>query len=281
MKAGSEGLHTNPRHLHCGGYSYPKFGFVPYNVLMLKELQDVGLSEKEAKIYIAALEIGRATADQLAKQAKIVRSTAYVQLESLMKKGLMSTYEEGKKTYFAPESPEYLKRIFELKKKEFEAKELELNDFLPELLKKFEGAGERPLVRFFSGKEGITAMREEVLTLKKGEEIFILFSRDSLATIYTQKELDDFSDKRVRNGIHSRYIYTRQGGKSGSEIPPNTERRYISPDRMPMSSDIFVYRNCVAVMALKGPVFGIIIDSKEIADSFRAIFNTLWEIAEA
>ena len=54
---------------------------------MLKELQDMGLSEKEAKIYLASLEIGRATADQLAKQAKIVRSTTYVQLESLMKKG--------------------------------------------------------------------------------------------------------------------------------------------------------------------------------------------------
>ena len=52
---------------------------------MLKELQDIGLSEKEARVYLAALEIGRATADQLAKHAKIVRPTTYVQLQSLMK----------------------------------------------------------------------------------------------------------------------------------------------------------------------------------------------------
>ncbi|OGC86631.1 hypothetical protein A2949_00015 [Candidatus Adlerbacteria bacterium RIFCSPLOWO2_01_FULL_54_21b] len=247
---------------------------------MLKELQDIGLSEKEAKVYLAALEIGRATADQLAKQAKIVRSTTYVQIESLMQKGLMSTYEEGKKTYFSPESPEYLKRIFDLKKREFEAREKELNDFLPDLVRKFEGAGERPVVRFFSGKEGITAMREEVLGLKKGEEYLIIFSRDSLAHIYSQKELDDFSDKRAKRGIKSRYIYTREGGKSTSEVPADTARRYISPERLPMQSDIFVYRNSVAIMALKGPIFGIVVESKEVADSFRAMFSVLWDVAE-
>jgi len=75
---------------------------------MLKELQDLGLSEKEARVYLAALELGQTTADKLAKHAKVNRSTTYVQLESLMKVGLMSTHEERKKTVFAPESPELL-----------------------------------------------------------------------------------------------------------------------------------------------------------------------------
>src|SRR5580692_1306205 len=110
---------------------------------MLKELQDVGLAEKEARVYMAALEIGRATADQLAKQSKIVRSTTYVQIESLMKKGLMSTYEEGKKTYFAPESPEYLKRLLLKQKDDLSLKERDLTSLLPDLLRQFEGAGER------------------------------------------------------------------------------------------------------------------------------------------
>ena len=70
---------------------------------MLKELQDLGLSEKEARVYL-----GQTTADKLAKHAKVNRSTTYVQLESLMKVGLMSTHEERKKTVFAPESPELL-----------------------------------------------------------------------------------------------------------------------------------------------------------------------------
>ncbi len=248
---------------------------------MLKELQDIGLSEKEAKVYLASLEIGRATADQLAKHAKIVRSTTYVQIDALMKMGLMSTYEEGKKTYFAPESPGYLKRIFELKRKEFEAKELELDGFLPELLQKFEGAGERPLVRFFNGKEGITAMREETLELKPDEEIKIIYSFDSLLKIYTPEELRPYTTKREKRGIRVRSIYTRKDGPlEKSDITSNTQRRFITYDKMPLSSDFFIFNNKVGLMAMSGSVFGVIIESQEIADSFRTIFSLIWETGE-
>src|SRR5437868_13388020 len=120
---------------------------------MLKELQDMGLSEKEAKVYLAALELGPTTAEKLAIQAKVNRSTTYVQLESLMEKGLMSTYEEGKKTFFAPESPELLRRLLTLKKDEVVARERDLTRFLPDLLRQFEGAGEKPVVRLFPGKD--------------------------------------------------------------------------------------------------------------------------------
>ncbi|HUD02838.1 MAG TPA: helix-turn-helix domain-containing protein [Candidatus Paceibacterota bacterium] len=246
---------------------------------MLKELQDIGLSEKEAKVYLASLDIGRATADQLAKQSKIVRSTTYVQIESLMKKGLMSTYQEGKKTYFAPESPEYLKRIFELKKQEFEVKEHELANFLPELLNKFEGAGERPMVRFFSGKEGITAMREETLKLKKDDEILIIYCYDALKNIYTEKELFSYTNRRIERGIKVRSVYTKKGvSLARDDITPNAARRFIPYDKMPIGSDFFVYKNNVAVMSLNSPIFGIIIESKEIAESFRVFFSLMWSI---
>ncbi|MBI4087815.1 TrmB family transcriptional regulator, partial [Candidatus Kaiserbacteria bacterium] len=70
---------------------------------MPKELEDLGLSEKEARVYLAALELGQNTAERIAKQASVNRSTTYVQLDSLMKMGLISTHEEDKKTLFAPE----------------------------------------------------------------------------------------------------------------------------------------------------------------------------------
>ncbi len=259
-----------------------RFSFCCYTLVMLKELQDIGLSEKEARVYLAALEIGKATADQLAKQAKIVRPTAYVQLESLMKRGLMSRFEEDKKTFFAPESPDYLKRIFELKRSEFDAREKELESLLPDLTRMFESAGERPVVRFFSGKEGITAMREETLALKKDEEILIIYNHDNLKDIYTQDELKTYTDKRVGKGIKVRSIYTKKEGPLAKEnITANAVRRFISYEKMPMRSDFFIYKDRIAVTALKGHVFGVVIESKEISDSFRTLFSLLWELGEA
>ena len=157
---------------------------------MLKELQDLGLSEKEARVYLAALELGATTADKLAKQAKIKRPTAYVQLESLMKMGLMSTYEEGKKTMFAPESPELLKRLLANQQENLRTKESELSNMLPALMQQFASAGERPVVRFFPGKEGVAVAREEVLATKD-KNIYIIFSPEKLSQVFSQKYLDE------------------------------------------------------------------------------------------
>ena len=52
-----------------------------------KELQDLGLSEKEAKVYLTALEMGAETAQNIAKKANVNRATTYVQIDSLKAKG--------------------------------------------------------------------------------------------------------------------------------------------------------------------------------------------------
>ncbi len=247
---------------------------------MLKELQDIGLSDKESRVYLAALEVGRATADQLAKQAKIVRSTTYVQLESLMKMGLMSTYEEGKKTYFAPESPELLKRLLLKQKEAVNAKELDLAALLPALLQQFAGAGERPVVRFFLGKEGITATREEVLTTKD-KKAYTIFSYEHLRKLYSEQELDEYSDRRRALGILSKGIQVHKAYISKAGIDQLTERRFLAPEKFAFSTiEITVFDNKTSIRSLEGSLFGMIIESAHIAAGMKAIFDFLWERAD-
>lgn len=246
---------------------------------MLKELQNIGLAEKEARVYLAALEIGRATADQLAKQAKIVRSTTYVQIESLMHKGLMSTYVEGKKTYFAPESPELLRRFLAKEREAIGSKEKDLVGFLPELLRQFDSAGERPVVRFFPGKEGIAIVREEVLTTKE-KKTFVVFSPENLSKLFSEKYLDEYSDRRTALGIHSKGIYTYKQVFNQAILGPLTERRFLRPDVLPLTVDIYVFDDKTAILSLEGSLFGLVVQSTQIASSMKMIFNFLWEHAE-
>ena len=246
---------------------------------MLKELQDIGLSEKEAKVYSAALELGPATADQLAKQSKIVRSTTYVQIESLMKKGLMSTYEEGKKTYFAPESPELLKRFLIKQKEDIGAKEKDLVSFLPDLLRQFQSAGERPVVRFFPGKEGIGAVREEMLNCKD-KITYAIFSPEHLSNIFGSEYLDAYSNKRKEKGIHSRgiYIHKEYFGRAG--LDELTERKFLPRDNFPLTIEISLFDDNTVIFPLEGSLFGMMITSKQITDSMKVFFNFLWEHAK-
>ena len=246
---------------------------------MLKELEDFGLSEKEARVYLAALEIGRATADQLAKHAKVNRSTTYVQLEALMKMGLVSTYEEGKKTYFAPESPELLRRLLAKKKDELQSKEKDLSQLLPELLRQFEGAGERPIVRFFPGKEGIRAVREEILATKE-KKTFAVFSPAHLSGIFSQSYLDSYSDRRKALGIHSKGIYVNEAYFDKAGLDFLTERRFLPPNKFPLSIEVNIFDDKTVISSLEGTLFSMLIESRQIAASMKVIFNFLWTHAE-
>jgi sugar-specific transcriptional regulator TrmB len=243
---------------------------------MLKELQDLGLTEKEAKVYIASLEVGRATADQLAKHAKLVRPTTYLQIKALMEMGLMSTYEEGKKTYFSPEAPSALTRLLEKRKQELSANEELLSRIIPDLTREYEGAGERPVVRFFPGKEGITALRNLALTSKTKKHSFI-YSYEGLSGLYSYDERKAYTEKRVEEGIEVRAIVsseeeTMTSGFSLTQLLP------VSSKELPIHTDLLVWDNNVNVVLYKGNPFGVLIQSEEVAKSFLATFNLLWKL---
>src|SRR3989344_6596912 len=245
---------------------------------MLQELQDFGLSEKEARVYLAALELGRATADELAKQAKVNRSTTYVQIETLKQKGLMSSYDEDKKTYFAPESPEYLKRLFEKQACDLESKQKELGNLLPNHTKVFETAGERPRVRFFEGKEGLITMRGEFLKTDS-KKIEAIYSFDAIEGVFSKKEREEYLKERAKKKISVRAIYTRASGER-LEPPELTEYKFVPEKIFPIDADIVIYENKIAIMGLKEKLMGVIIENNDMANSLRSIFNLAWEATE-
>ncbi|MAG12245.1 hypothetical protein CL630_00325 [bacterium] len=246
---------------------------------MLKQLQEFGLSENEAGVYLASLEIGKATADELSKHASVKRPTTYVQIESLVKKGLMSSIEENKKTFFVPESPEYLRRLFEKNHQELKQRGKELDQMLPGLARMFEHAGDRPRVRFFEGKEGLITMREEFLKVKN-KEIFVIFSHDALLEVFSKEEIVMYSKKRADKGVKSHAVYTRKAGKFSETHSYIKGWRFIPEEKFLLGADMVIYDNKVALMAHRGKIMGVIIENKEIAKSMKAMYQMIWESAE-
>ena len=108
---------------------------------MLEQLRHLGLSENEAKVYMAMLELGPSVVVEIARKAGTNRPTTYVQIESLKEKGLVSTQIKGKKQYFIAESPEKLELLIDNELKTVENKKGELKTFLPELLNLFNTFG--------------------------------------------------------------------------------------------------------------------------------------------
>lgn len=245
--------------------------------MLEEQLQKLGLSGKEASVYLVALEVGQGTAQELAQKTGLRRPTVYFTIEQLKKRGLMSQFEKGKKTFFAAESPENLSTFIAAEEKKMAEVRSVLDALLPELTGVFDVTGERPRVRFFEGKEGLKAMQEDFLRTKD-KEIEEFFSADDYVDVFSPEERKIYIEKRTRKKISARSIYTRKTGPF-PEGRPLAQTRWVPEEHFPFSSDIVMYDNNVAIASLRGKLVGVIIQSKEMADTMRAVFKLAWQAA--
>ena len=82
-------------------------------------LEQLGLSSKEAAIYLAALELGQAPVLRIARKAGVKRPTGYVTLASLHEKGFVEVVPKGTTTFYQAVDPEILYQRFNEKIKHF------------------------------------------------------------------------------------------------------------------------------------------------------------------
>lgn len=95
---------------------------------LIKVLEEVGLNEKEARVYLALLQLGEDSVGEIAKEANIKRPTAYLVLESLEKRGLIKQNTLHKKSVYTAEPPEKILSILQQDKEMVQAA-------LPKLMK--------------------------------------------------------------------------------------------------------------------------------------------------
>jgi len=244
---------------------------------MINQLKNIGLADKEAKVYLAMLELGPASVLEIAAKAGINRPTAYVQIESLKKMGLASSQTKDKKQLYIAEPPSQLEHILETKDRELVQQREELQKILPELGAMFNLGDEKPLVRYFEGKEGIQNLIDTFLKTKV-KEIYGISPADLLFSVFPNHK-STYTPERVKRGIKSKLIYT---SANKDLFPPDDpamlrKAKHIAPEKLPLGADITIYGNKVSIISLRGAISGAIIESQVIADSFRSLFNLIWE----
>lgn len=242
-----------------------------------KELQNLGLSEKEAQVYTTALQLGADTVQNISKQAGINRATTYVQIDSLKEKGLMSEFEKGKKTYYVAESPDRLKNLLTQIEKELQVKKTEANNILPGLLSLFEGMGERPKVRFFEGMEGARAEREEFLKVKS-KRTYGIVDTDKLFHFYPEQQTD-YTNLRAKKGIRTKTFYVaKRPVPDANSKKFLREAKYIPASKLNLDASITLYDNKIAISTYSNKPVSVIIENEAMAKTFRSIFEYFWTI---
>ncbi len=237
-------------------------------------LEQVGLTNKEALVYLALAEPGSASASQLIQKTGLHRAVVYDILERLIEKGLASFIYQGKKKFFEAADPHYLLELHQQKKEKLQE--------IVQQLKEFSRFSSKLEVKIFKGKEGLITVFEDLLHSKVKEWLVIGSSGKTIKL--RPYYLKHFQERRAAVGITTKalMINNKPGRKRGNELIalPNTEVRYL-PKNIISPTVIQIYGAKTVIHSnTSAPPFMIVIENKDITDSFREYFGTFWEIAK-
>lgn len=248
---------------------------------LIETLIDFGLSEKEAKVYVSLLELEIATVGEIAKKSDINRSSVYVVLELLKKRGFVTTSGDKTVLHYIAVSPEViLKNAEDLAVKQNEIRR-KIDDIIPELNALHKDTKIKPKVRVYEGKQGLINTFED--TLKSKEKLMRISSSVGNLFKIIPEYFPGYVERRIKLGIKMRGIHPNDiaGQQLIKADPTNFDTALlIPPNKYNFPADLAIYDNKIGYMSSEKGGTAIIIESKEISDVMKSIFDMAWEEAK-
>ena len=211
-------------------------------------VQTYGLSENEAKIYLAILETGEASILDIARKSKIKRTSLYYMIDDLTARAVIHKTKRNKKIYYVATSPTDLLKQFRLRATEFEKYAEVLEQHKNQVFKK-------PRMYFLEGPAGF----KQTWNL-----IFNSNPREYRITTEGINFLDFVKEKYVVSEIIAKDKFENRQTRV---MPAHT--------KLPFTEII-----CPKLVAYISPRFNnniFIIEDETFAESKRVMFDLLWE----
>lgn len=239
--------------------------------------RSIGFLDTESKVYLACLELGPATAQEISRKAKVSRVTTYNAIEALTERGLMSSIMKEKRKRFMVESPDKLISYAEGRIKHAEDAIQHAKNSMDDL--KFLQKGDLPVVKIYEGIDALKNIQEDLINMD-GHQSDELGNLDDLLRLYSfKKDLHATHEVLKNRGIKRRYIYlTNDKDYPLYNSDVIKHRMNISPNDYNFSGDVLVYSNKVVLSSLKKKQIAVVIENEEIAKTIKTLFDIIWNL---
>lgn len=243
---------------------------------IIDQLNLLGLNGRQARVYLALLQLGSATAIEIAKYTKYKHPTVYDVLDLLKEKRLITETLSGGRKVFTAEDPE----MFSLIQQE---RQRTLDTLLPNLKELYLGGNHRTRIHCFDGGEGVTVLRSELLNVKS-RKYYYFGSMKEIFKLSTQEEEQAYVRERLKRGIWSYSIRDRSKEVDLNYMGPGEEYlrrvRYLPKPISDNISGLYLYDDKIAISSALKENYFIIIESRELFILMQALWQYIWEIAE-
>ena len=239
------------------------------------DLEVIGFSLNEAKVYLALLALGPSSTGPVIKESGLYRVMVYDILEKLLQKGLVNYSIQRNRKVFEAEDPDKLLAV--LKEKEESSKKLVMKLRTLKAEPKMDKA-----IKVYEGWSGVKSAQENYFRIMKrgagGEYLMVGASRQ------LHKRLDgffnDFHERRSHLGIPAKLLFNennRQFGKVKLRFKPVQVR--FMPKGTITPSWVSTFKDMVLIGVSEDSPMAMVVKNPAVAESYRQYFNWMWEKA--
>ncbi len=234
-----------------------------------KILKGLNLSEAEGSVYIATLELGQGTIQDLSRKSGIKRTTIYTFIEHLKELGLIYSTKKNKRILYSASHPE---KLIELEKNRIS----EIEQVMPELLALHNSPKNKPKVTFYEGESGIKEVYQD--TIKERKNIIAWSDFDYMEKVVGKKFMGEYPKERVQKDIG--FQTTTRDSNIARELEKNNngalrDMKFIKSGEF--KTEINIYGNKVAFISFRSrEPFAVLIEDEGITETLRTAWKEIW-----
>lgn len=235
-------------------------------------LDSLGLAKSSSQSYLALLQLGTASAQEVAIKAHLPRTTAYSSLQKLAELGLIKCHSRRPVCYQALH-PNSINKIIQNQWSS-------LQIAMPILLERFHQAGQTPRVKVFEGREGTKLIWEDTLRIPNKT----IRNIDAMPNMNIYRAMDkDFMDDYVRRRIDAQVSIkeVRYEAEGVEKVWPDSHRdlrevHYVKPDLKLLLTILMYDGSKVAFLDPMAATYGVLIESADLYKTMENLFEELW-----
>jgi predicted transcriptional regulator len=236
---------------------------------LVQLLETSGFTQKEAKVYLALLELGKGNVTEISKITKLKRSIIYVILEGLIKRGYVSELPNLKINTYQAMDPSVILRQLQSSTKNF----LEMLPMLRTLGSKGKS---RPKITYHETKEGILKVWDEMTVT---DDVFFISSYEKVEQQFpgtVEGWIGGYNKKLHLLGNRHLMPNRENELRIAKRFQAIGERTRYLDDLNDIKMDFTLYKNKVAITSLEENPFVVVIESEELVKSIKPLFEIAW-----
>jgi sugar-specific transcriptional regulator TrmB len=233
-------------------------------------LEEIGMTEAEAKTYLALLELGTSTAGPIVRKSQLQNSVVHMILPKLVEKGFATFIMRGGIKEYSASEPENIIRFIEEKKSKF-------MKILPEL-KQRRGKKIQQEAEVYQGFKGMKVMLNELVKDAKKADEFLFFVFDTKKSEDYEKVYEfyrkDFHEERKKLGLVEKGIAPLR--LKEYILRAKWTKKCVKFTNLPVLTNISILNNKVAFTPWDNGEICFLIKSEQLAEEFRNYFYSIW-----